>query len=694
MAEKMDDRQKTREALIREIETLRESEKKWRQWFEDAPISLWEQDYSEVKRRVDEIRDRGVGDLEAYFQCHPDLCRELAALVRVVDVNKFTLRLYRARTREDLLSGITRVFSRVSYESFIANLMTVAEGRTRFFTERIHVALDGEILHVQLHWAVAPGYEDTYGRVLVSIVDITDRQHAEEALRESENKYRIVLESMEEGYHEVDLQGRFTFLNESSQKILGYSHEELMGMSYRYFAADETNRNKVAVAYNRIFTTGEILHDFVWDIVRKDGLRRTIEVSASLIRDKDNHRIGFRGLVRDITERVHAEADRERLRAQLAQAQKMESVGRLAGGVAHDFNNMLSVILGHAEMALMQVEPSDPLHRRLRQIQESAMRSANLVRQLLAFARKQTVAPKVLDLNNTVAGMLKMLRRLIGEDIDLVWMPGANLWPVKMDPSQIDQVLANLCVNARDAIVDVGKVTIETENVVLDEAYCASHAGFMPGQYTVLAVGDNGCGMDKEILVNLFDPFFTTKEVGKGTGLGLATVYGIVKQNSGFINVHSEPDQGTTFRIYLPRHGGKAPQDQECGSLQAVAGGNEAVLLVEDEPMLLGIGRSMLEQLGYRVLSAGGPDEAIRLAEADTGEIHLLMTDVVMPAMNGKELARRLAKLRPAIKTLFMSGYTANVIAHHGVLNEGVHFIQKPFSIKDLSAKVREAIDR
>jgi two-component system cell cycle sensor histidine kinase/response regulator CckA len=355
---------------------------------------------------------------------------------------------------------------------------------------------------------------------------------------------------------------------------------------------------------------------------------------------------------------------------------------------------MLSVILGHAEMALMQVEPSDPLHRRLRQIQESAMRSANLVRQLLAFARKQTVAPKVLDLNNTVAGMLKMLRRLIGEDIDLVWMPGANLWPVKMDPSQIDQVLANLCVNARDAIVDVGKVTIETENVVLDEAYCASHAGFMPGQYTVLAVGDNGCGMDKEILVNLFDPFFTTKEVGKGTGLGLATVYGIVKQNSGFINVHSEPDQGTTFRIYLPRHGGKAPQDQECGSLQAVAGGNEAVLLVEDEPMLLGIGRSMLEQLGYRVLSAGGPDEAIRLAEADTGEIHLLMTDVVMPAMNGKELARRLAELRPAIKTLFMSGYTANVIAHHGVLNEGVHFIQKPFSIKDLSAKVREAIDR
>ncbi len=643
---------------------------------------------------MDEIKARGAGDLCAYFQSHPDLCRELAALVRVVDVNKFTLRLYRASTKEDLLSGITRIFSRVSYESFIANLMTVTEGRTRFFTERIHVALDGEILHVQLHWAVAPGYENTYGRVLVSIEDITDRKRAEEALRESEKKYRIILESMEEGYHEVDLKGRFTFFNKSFQKILGYSHEELMGMSYRHYAADETNRNKVFEAYNRVFTTGEPLHDFVWDFVRKDGLRRTIEVSASLIRDKNHQPIGFRGIVRDITERVHAQADRERLQAQLAQAQKMESVGRLAGGVAHDFNNMLSVILGHAEMALMQAEPTDPLLRRLQQIQQTAMRSADLVRQLLAFARKQTVAPKVLDLNDTVTGMLKMLRRLIGEDIDLVWMPGANLWPIRMDPSQIDQVLANLCVNARDAIVDVGKVTIETENIVFDGAYCADHAGFVPGQYILLAVSDDGCGMGKEVLKNLFEPFFTTKGVGKGTGLGLATVYGSIKQNEGFINVYSELGQGTTFRLYLPRHRGQAEETSRQEPAEPLIGGSETLLLVEDDPMLLDIGRSMLEQLGYRVLSAGGPDEAIRLAEADTDEIHLLMTDVVMPAMNGKDLARHFAEVRPAIKTLFMSGYTANVIAHHGVLDESVHFIQKPFSMKNLAAKVREAIDR
>jgi len=798
------------EALIRKIESLRESEQKWRQWFEDAPISLWEQDYSEVKRRVDEIRDQGVGDLEAYFQSHPDLCRELAALVRVVDVNRFTLRLYKAKAREDLLSGITRVFSRVSYESFIANLMAVAERKAHFSTERVHVALDGEILHVQLHWAVAPGYEDTYGRVLASIEDITDRKRAEEAysrlcnmardlicvadihtatfvrinpafeevlgyskeellgrpfldfvhpedvastiaviqdklkegvdvisfenryrckdgsyrhldwnshpkpeegltfaiahditerkrneeaLRESEKKYRIILETMEEGYHEVDLAGRFTFFNRSFQKILGYSSEELMGMSYRHYAADEIDRNKVLEAYNRVFRTGEPLQGFVWGIIRKDGQRRTIEVSASLIIEKNNQIIGFRGLVRDITDRIHTETDRERLQAQLAQSQKMESVGRLAGGVAHDFNNMLSVILGHAEMGLMQVDPGDPLRRRLEQIQETATRSADLVRQLLAFARKQTVAPKVLDLNDTVAGMLKMLRRIIGEDIDLAWMPGANLWPVRMDPAQIDQLLVNLCVNARDAIADVGKVTIETENRSFSLKDSKDRPGFLPGHYVLLAVSDNGAGMDKEVLDHLFEPFFTTKDLGKGTGLGLATVYGIVTQNEGFVNVYSEPDQGTTFRIYLPRHEEEESLEKGTDPIQAVIGGDETVLLVEDDPMLLEIGQGMLERLGYTVVSTGMPDEAIRLAGTHTGEIHLMITDVVMPTMNGKDLANRIAEIRPVMKTLFMSGYTANVIAHHGVLDEGVHFIQKPFSMKDLAAKVRETID-
>jgi nitrogen-specific signal transduction histidine kinase/ActR/RegA family two-component response regulator len=399
-------------------------------------------------------------------------------------------------------------------------------------------------------------------------------------------------------------------------------------------------------------------------------------------------------IVHDITERKRAEDERGKLQAQLNQAQKMESVGRLAGGIAHDFNNMLSVIIGHTEIALDQVDSAQPLHEDLDEILRAAHRSAHLTRQLLAFARKQTISPKVLDLNETVEDMLKMMRRLIGEDIDLLWKPGRDFWPVKVDPAQIDQILANLCVNARDAISGVGKVTIETVNVTFDEAYCANHIGFVPGEFVLLAVSDDGCGIDKETQEKLFEPFFTTKGVGQGTGLGLATVYGIVKQNNGFINVYSEPGQGTTFKIYLPRHQGKAEQMQKEGPAAPAVHGHETILLVEDEPAILSMGKAMLERLGYRVLTAGTPGEAIRLAEEHPGEIHLLMTDVVMPEMNGRDLAKNLLSLYPNLKRLFMSGYTANVIVHHGVLDEGVHFIQKPFSRKDLAAKVREALEQ
>jgi CheY-like chemotaxis protein len=289
--------------------------------------------------------------------------------------------------------------------------------------------------------------------------------------------------------------------------------------------------------------------------------------------------------------------------------------------------------------------------------------------------------------------MLKMLRRLIGEDIDLAWMPGKNLWPVKMDPSQIDQILANLSVNARDAIEGVGKITIETLDITFDEAYCAAHTDFTPGEYVLLAVSDDGCGMDKETQSKLFEPFFTTKAVGEGTGLGLATVFGAVKQNNGFINVYSEPGHGTTFKIYLPRHMGKAEQIQAKGLASPAERGHETILLVEDEQAILEMTTMMLKHLGYRVLAASTPCEAIRLAEQHAGELHLLMTDVVMPEMNGRDLARRLLSLYPDIKRLFMSGYTANVIAHHGVLEEGVHFIQKPFSMMNLADKLRETLD-
>jgi len=390
----------------------------------------------------------------------------------------------------------------------------------------------------------------------------------------------------------------------------------------------------------------------------------------------------------------HDISERERLQAQLLQSQKMESVGRLAGGVAHDFNNMLGVIFGHTETAMEQVDPALPLYANLQEIRKAAERSSDLTRQLLAFARKQTVSPKVLDLNDTVEGMLKMLRRLIGEDIHLSWLPGSNIWPVKIDPSQIDQILANLCVNARDAIAGVGKVTIETQNAAFDETYCADHAGLVSGEYVLLALSDDGCGMDKETLSHLFEPFFTTKGAGKGTGLGLATVYGIVKQNNGFLNVYSEPGQGTTLKVYLPRYEGKAEQTRMEGPQEPVMRGHETVLVVEDEEALLDLNKRILEKQGYRVLAASTPSEAIRLAEDYPGEIHLLMTDVVMPEMNGRDLSDKILSRYPHMRCLFTSGYTADVIAHHGVLDEGVHFIQKPFSRKDLAAKVRKALDR
>jgi CheY-like chemotaxis protein len=355
---------------------------------------------------------------------------------------------------------------------------------------------------------------------------------------------------------------------------------------------------------------------------------------------------------------------------------------------------MLSVILGNTELALDKVDPSGPLHDDLTEILIAAKRSVEITRQLLAFARKQTIVPEVLDVNKTVDGMLKMLRRLIGEDINLAWLPDNQPCPVKMDPSQIEQILANLCVNARDAIAGVGKITIETHMVTFDEDYCTAHAGFVPGEFILLAASDDGCGMDKETLNNIFEPFFTTKDVNQGTGLGLATVYGIVKQNNGFINVYSEPGEGTTFRIYLQRHAGEAGKIKTEIATPIPKGLGEKILLVEDEPAIRKMSHIMLKSLGYQVIVADTPKEAMRLAEEHAGSIHLLITDVVMPEMNGRDLADQLHSLYPDIKTLFMSGYTADVIANRGVLEEGVNFIQKPFLKKNLGIKIRSILDQ
>jgi len=374
------------------------------------------------------------------------------------------------------------------------------------------------------------------------------------------------------------------------------------------------------------------------------------------------------------------------------QAQKMESIGRLAGGVAHDYNNALSVIIGFTELVLDQIDSTEQVYADLTEVLTAAKRAAAITRQLLAFARKQTIAPIVLDLNETMEGMLKMLRRLIGEDINLIWMPTAGLWPVKIDPSQIDQILANLCVNARDAINGVGKLLVETKNIILDENYCSTHKGYIPGEFILLAVSDNGCGMTNEIQNNIFEPFFTTKSQDKGTGLGMATVYGIVKQNNGFINVYSEKNQGTTIKIYLPHHGEHATENQAQLLNKMQYGHGETILVVEDDLSVLKLTKQLLENLRYDVLTAIGPEEALKTAKKHKNKIHLLLTDVVMPEMNGKELVIQIQAVYPDIKSIFMSGYTSNVIVKHGVLDSDVTFIQKPFHKIELSKIVSKVL--
>ena len=516
------------------------------------------------------------------------------------------------------------------------------------------------------------------------IRDITARRKAEEELQRSERKFRAAFLTSPDSITIKRLRDhRYLEVNNGFLDILGYEREEVLGKT-----SEELN----------IWSKSDQFSRFL-DLLREKGSVENMEV---ILRCKNGDtRIGLMSarvvdlygessilsITRDITQHRQAEEEKARLEEQLQQVRKMESIGRLAGGVTHDFNNMLGVILGHTEMAMEQLDSRHPLQADLAEIRKAAERSADLTRQLLAFARKQTIAPRVLDPGETIAGMIKMLKRLIGEQIQLIWKPEAGLWPVRVDPSQIDQILANLCVNARDAISGVGTVVIEARNCHLDEAFRRDTPGARSGDFIRLSVSDTGCGMDQETVSRLFEPFFTTKELGKGTGLGLATVYGAVRQNDGFIDVVSETGRGTTITIYLPRFTGKVGKET-MGEEKAQAGGRGTVLLVEDEPSILNMISIMLERNGYQVIRAGTPGEAMELARGFQGNIDMLMTDVIMPEMNGRDLAKNLLPLYPGLRRLFMSGYTSDVIDHHGVLEDGVHFIAKPFTMKELMVKV------
>jgi two-component system cell cycle sensor histidine kinase/response regulator CckA len=657
--------------------------------------------------------------------------------------------------------------------------------------------------------------------VQATFVDITERNRAEEALRESEERYRTILENIEDGYYETDLPGDLIFFNDSLCRMLGYSKDEMMGMSNKQYT-DQKNRNKLFAAFNEVYRTGQPTKGFDWQVFTKDGRTLFGEVSVSLIKDSKGQPTGFRGIARDITERKQAEealrtekqrfetllenapfgvimidkegnfkyvnskfielfgydlndipngkewfrkaypdpafrhhvietwindsniseagknvpriftatckdgmkkiirfitvqlgtgeylmsceditlvqrAEEEKasLAEQLRQSQKIEAIGRLAGGVAHDFNNLLTVIRGYSQLSLMDLKGNEKLRGNLDEIQKATQRASDLTHHLLAFSRRQIMEMKILDLNTLLKDLDKMLHRVIGEDIQLTYRLSDDIGKVRVDPGQMEQVILNLAVNARDAMPSGGKLTIETSNAELDEAYAHAHIGSKPGRYVMMSVSDTGLGMSPEVKERAFEPFFTTKEKGKGTGLGLSTCYGIVKQSGGNIWAYSELGRGTTFKVYLPRVDESPKEEKGEDKAAEIFKGTETILAVEDEIEVRKLVAEILKGQGYTVIEASDGQEAVKVSRENAGKkIHLLLTDVVMPGMSGRELAVTLGLQHPKMKVLYMSGYTDNAIVHHGVLEEGVNYIQKPFTLEALARKVREVLDQ
>lgn len=777
------------EGVIRDITERKRAE-------EASNLAARELRLSEKRLRRAEVT-AGIGNWEFHLGSGKVYASEGARLI------------YGLENREWTISEI-KTFPLPEYRDMLDTALRelVENGRPYNVEHKIRRKNDGKIINIH---AMAE-YSAEQGVVFGVVEDITERKRFEEALQESEQKYRLLADNVYDVIFTMDLNMAITYISPSAEKMYGRTPGEMQSLEpagyLRPAALDlaaKTLARELALEGTPGIDPDRVLV-FELEQYRKDGSPFWAEISARFLRSTNGTACGIIGTIRDITQRKQSDAQaallataieqadenilvtdhrrtilyvnpafarssgysNEELRGrklgslrsprhdaafytrmketldsgrvwigtifnrgregrdfeiegavspirdpsgkithylavgrnmsrfrnlerELYQAQKLESVGRLAGGVAHDFNNMLSVIVGQTELALLEIHPAEPARKRLQEILKIANRSADLVRQLLAFARKQTISPRVLDINEIVESMLNMLRRLIGEDMELLWNPGANIWPVKMDPTQLDQILANLCVNARDAIAGVGKITISTGNVEFDASYCREQEGVVAGRYVRLAVSDTGTGMDTETLQHIFEPFFTTKEFGKGTGLGLATVYGILEQNDGFVTVSSEPGHGTTFNIHLPIAEQLATTNPSEQSKELK--GKETVLLVEDEEPLLELGKTILELHGYAVLAAGSPAAALKMVQAYPKPIHLVLTDVVMPEMNGKDLRERLAAIKPGFKTIFMSGYTADVIAHQGVLEEGINFLEKPFSVQSLLEKVREVLD-
>ena len=617
---------------------------------------------------------------------------------RLTDVNEAFSRLTGLK-REDAVGKLASEVYHAVPPPYLAEYAQVAISGTPCRFESHYAPLDK---HLQIS-AMPLGLN----RFATITADVTASKRAEErlhALLEESNQARRALLGILEDHErsEADLKrlataieqsadsivvtdatARIQYVNPAFEAVTGYRREEAIGQNPRILQSGQQD----AAFYRQLWTVLAAGQPWKGRFVnrRKDGGLYTEDAVISPVFDAQSQIVNYVAVKRDVSEQL-------RQAAQLQQAQKMDSIGRLAGGVAHDFNNMLTIILGHAEMKLADANLAPDTRASFEEIRRAAVDSAALTRQLLAFARQQTIAPRRIDLNETVGRSIQMLRRLIGENVGLAWTPAKTVPPVQADPAQIDQILVNLCVNARDAIAGSGRIDIDTGAATLDADFCAKHPGAVPGEYVRISVRDTGCGMDAETLAHAFEPFYTTKPTGAGTGLGLSTVYGIVKQNAGYIDVASKPGHGTSIHIYLPRSEAPAPAAPIPAVPVPAAASAQTVLLVEDEPAILAVAAQMLSHLGYIVRAAHTPAEAIRVAKEHPGPIHLLLTDVVMPGLNGRDLAKTLGDLRPGLRTLFMSGYNAEVIARNGILDAQVQFVRKPFTRDELAAKIRDVL--
>ncbi|HYK91879.1 MAG TPA: PAS domain S-box protein [Acidobacteriota bacterium] len=910
-----------------------ESDRRYRSLFENCPVALLEEDFSAVRKYIDDLRNGGVLDLRSWFNEHPEAVAGCSSLVKILDVNLEALRLFDAESKEAFLAGLPRILGQESYPQFMEQLIAISEDRLLLETEAIHRTLSGRLIHAALRWSVVPGCEESHFKVIVSLQDITEHRRSEQEL----SLLALTLRSVSECVSITDMSDNIRFVNEAFRKTYGYEDQELIGKNismvrspsnppevtreilpatlsggwrgellnrrrdgseFRIYlstsivrderqqpvflvgiATDMTERRRVEEEIYRSRQMLQLILDNIpqrvfWkdhafrylgcnkafasdaslshprEIIGRDDFELSWRENAPRYRaddrqvmetglpklsfeepqtssggkslwlrtnkvplhDRQGQIIGVLGTYEDITEQKRAEqalraseekyrkffdedlsgvyistpggellacnqtflqtfgfaslqeamsadlaslyptpqdrhlfleelrehkklerretearrkdgkpiylvenafgvfddqgelveikgylfdnTSRKKLEEQFRQSQKMEAVGRLAGGIAHDFNNLLTCINGYSELLTLKMEATDPYIKFAKEIHAAGERAAKLTRQLLAFSRRQVLQPEVLDLNTVVQGLEHMIRRLIGEDIDLSVIPGKSLARVIADRGQIEQVIMNLVVNARDAMPHGGHLVIQTAEVELDDSFVQEHSGAKTGKYVMLAVRDNGCGMGAEVRSHLFEPFFTTKEPGKGTGLGLSTVYGIVKQSDGYIAVDSEEGVGTNFALYLPRVERSQEQRVRKPVIPGDTQGSETILLVEDEQPVLELAQSLLQRRGYHIISAHDGLSALEVCGEHTAPIHLLVADVVMPKMSGRELARLVVARRPEIKVLFISGYSEDAIVNQGLLEPGTAFLQKPFTADSLPRKVREILDR